>query len=544
MALVHTEFIGRYRVVGTLGQGSMGRVYLADDPGLGIKVAIKFIKRDNMLENEVILARFRREAALGARTRHPNIVAIYDVGQDANHGPYLVMEYVDGRELLEILREGTASIAEKLDWLQQAAKALRCAHEGGIIHRDVKPANILVSRSGQAKLIDFGVAKVMGGPLAARSTDPEPEADLLADKHATAWGLLSVTGSQGSDEPHLEVLTSHGSQESQVTPEGQEQEPDFAAEDHQSDGLTQVGALIGTPSYTAPELMTGANPSPQTDDFAFAVTAYQTLLAQLPFKGRGTRDTLEKIRDAEIEFPAGVDLKLRRVFLRALAKQPRDRYPDLEAFMQDLYAAHGMQPATQAPTPMPATSRPLSRASLSALPPLKTRVRWLAWIGGGLALLVLASLGLNGWLASRSGLEELTVHTDPTGASVYVDGQYLGQSPLDRVTLPAAGRRLRVLKKHYRSVERSLTPEDGFISLVMELAPYNLKVETDPSGAEILLDGHPAGVSPTVLKRVPGKGEHILQLHVQGFTTKLIKLDPLRPPRGPITLDPESSLVP
>ena len=229
MAMTHTESIGRYRVVGTLGQGAMGRVYLADDPGLGMKVAIKLIKRDNMLENEVILARFRREAALGARIRHPNIIAIHDVGHDINHGPYMVMEYVDGRELAEILKEGSATIPEKLDWLRQIAKALRCAHEGGIIHRDVKPANILVSRDGQAKLIDFGVAKVMGSQLSAQGNSPNslkslstdvdapdslPEAELLTDKYATAWGLLSAAGAQDSDEPHLEVLTSHGDQES------------------------------------------------------------------------------------------------------------------------------------------------------------------------------------------------------------------------------------------------------------------------------------------------------------------------------------------
>src|SRR5512141_2414667 len=206
MAMPHTESIGRYRVVGTLGQGAMGRVYLADDPGLGMKVAVKLIKRDNMLENEVILARFRREAALGARIRHPNIVAIYDVGQDINHGPYMVMEYVDGQELAVILKQGAASTAQKLDWLRQVSKGLRCAHEGGIVHRDVKPANILVSRDGQAKLIDFGVAKVMGGELAAQGQPPAaartpteaqgmpPEAELMSEKYATAWGLLSIAG--------------------------------------------------------------------------------------------------------------------------------------------------------------------------------------------------------------------------------------------------------------------------------------------------------------------------------------------------------------
>ncbi|MBL0313239.1 MAG: serine/threonine protein kinase [Holophagaceae bacterium] len=304
MAMVHTESIGRYRVVGTLGQGAMGRVYLAEDPGLGMKVAIKLIKRDNMLENEVILARFRREAVLGARIRHPNIVAIHDVGQDINHGPYMVMEYVDGRELADVLKEGLASTSEKLDWLRQTAKALRCAHEGGIIHRDVKPANILVSRDGQAKLIDFGVAKVMGSALAVQGaapnalaapnasveeSGPPPEAELMSEKYATAWGMLSVAGAPPNDESHLEILTSSGEQGS--NPSEEDKNGNLNQEDHAKNGLTQMGALIGTPSYTAPELLGGQGPSPQTDDFAFAVTAFQSLLGQLPFgvKGLGRR---------------------------------------------------------------------------------------------------------------------------------------------------------------------------------------------------------------------------------------------------------------
>lgn len=548
MAMVHTESIGRYRVVGTLGQGAMGRVYLADDPGLGMKVAVKLIKRDNMLENEVILARFRREAALGARIRHTNIVAIYDVGHDINHGPYMVMEYVDGRELAEILKEGSATTAEKLDWLRQIAKALRCAHQGGIIHRDVKPANILVSRDGQAKLIDFGVAKVMGIQLAIPGIPPGgpeapgagagpseslPEAELLADKYATAWGLLSAAGAQNSDEPHLEVLTSHGAQDSEPTGgEAQAQR-----EDHQKDELTQFGALIGTPSYTAPELLSGASSSPQTDDFAFAVTAFQTLLRQLPFRGPGTRETLEHIRAGMVEFPMDVTPSLQAVFEKALALDPRERYADPDAFVSDLYRACGVDD----PAPEVKTPRPQSRSSIPTNLSARHVIPWVKWIGGGLAVLVVLGIGLDLWLASPNGLEEITIHTEPAGASVYVDGVYLGQAPLDRITLSEPGRRLRVVKKRYRTVERHLTPEDGFVSLVLELAPYDLKVETEPAGAEILLDGKSVGASPMLLKRVPGKGEHTLEVRMPGFVPRTIKLDALRPNREPVKLDPEGA---
>lgn len=547
MAMVPTESIGRYRVVGTLGQGAMGRVYLAEDPGLGMKVAIKLIKRDNMLENEVILARFRREAVLGARIRHPNIVAIYDVGQDINHGPYMVMEYVDGRELADILKEGFATLGEKLDWLRQIAKALRCAHEGGIIHRDVKPANILVGRDGQAKLIDFGVAKVMGSEFSVQGYSPSapkvlstngetpgalPEAELLADKHATAWGLLSVAGAQNSDEPHLELLSSGGNQ----TREPSDGEGIQNQVDHQQSGLTQMGALIGTPAYTAPELLNGQGPSPQTDDFAFAVTAFQTLLGQLPFKARGTRETLEQIRLGSVEFPMDVPSRLQLVFEKALAHDSQNRYADLDALMSALYlACHLEQPVVEVKSP-----QSHSRSSLPLILPPRHVLPLMKWIGGGLGVLLLLGLGLDRWLAASSGLEEITIHTEPPGASVYVDGAFLGQAPLDRITLSQPGRHLTVLKKHYRTVERSLSPEDGFVSLVLDLAPYDMKVETEPSGAEIWLDGKAMGNSPAHLKRVSGKGDHSLEVRMKGFISKTLSLDPLRLPQEPIRLDPET----
>ena len=542
MAMVPTEFIGRYRVVGTLGQGAMGRVYLAEDPGLGMKVAVKLIKRDNMLENEVILARFRREAALGARIRHPNIVAIHDVGQDINHGPYMVMEYVDGRELADVLKEGFASIPEKLDWLLQTARALRCAHEAGIIHRDVKPANILVSRDGQAKLIDFGVARVMGSEFAAQAmsnrqgSQPPPEAELMSEKYATAWGMLSAVGAHDSEDPHLEILTSSGEQNTKAEPEHQDGNLD--RENHSDHDLTQMGALIGTPSYTAPELLDGQGPSPQTDDFAFAVTAFQSLFGQLPFRGRATRETLGLIRAGAVEYPPNVNPALRRVFEKALALDPRARYPDLDAIVKDLYSACGVeQPPTGA-----RTSRSHSRASLPAARPIHRVIPWLKAIGVSLAVLLLMGIGLDRWLAASSGLEEITVHTEPAGASVYVDGVYLGQAPLEHISLSQPGRHLRVVKKHYRSVDRSLAPEDGFVSLVLELAPYDLNVDTEPAGAEILLDGKSMGNSPALLKHVPGAGDHSLELRLNGFAAKTIKLDPLRSQGELIRLDPETPM--
>jgi hypothetical protein len=360
----------------------------------------------------------------------------------------------------------------------------------------------------------------------------------MSEKYATAWGMLSAVGAHDSEDPHLEILTSSGEQNTNADQENHDGNLD--RENHSDNDLTQMGALIGTPSYTAPELLEGEGPSPQTDDFAFAVTAFQSLFGQLPFKGRVTRETLAQIRAGDVEYPPNVNPALRRVFEKALALDPRSRYPDLDAIVKDLYSACGVEePATEA-----RTSRSHSRSSLPAAGPVRRVIPWLKVIGLSLAVLLPLGIGLDRWLAASSGLEEITVHTEPAGASVYVDGVYLGQAPLERISLSQPGRHLRVVKKHYRSVDRALAPEDGFVSLVLELAPYDLNVETEPAGAEILLDGKPVGISPALLKHIPGRREHTLKVQMKGFIPKTIVLDPLRLQREPIRLDPETSPEP
>jgi hypothetical protein len=235
-----------------------------------------------------------------------------------------------------------------------------------------------------------------------------------------------------------------------------------------------------------------------------------------------------------------IPTKLQLVFEKALSLEPRNSYADLDAFVSDLYRASDMeQPPAEVKTP-----RPPSRSGIPVVVSARHVIPWVKWIGGGLAVLLVLGIGLDLWLAAPSGLEEITVHTEPPGASVYVDGVYLGQAPLDRITLSEPGRRLRVVKKRYRSIDRHLTSQDGFVSLVMEFAPYDLKVESEPAGAEIWLDGKHVGTSPAVLKRVPGKGEHSLELRLGGFVPKTVKLDPLRLPREPFQLELEPSSDP
>ncbi|MBW2542648.1 MAG: serine/threonine protein kinase [Deltaproteobacteria bacterium] len=160
--------IGRYRVERLLGAGSMGNVYLAHDADLDRPVAVKTL-RDLALDADtkaVFLSRFQNEAKAAARLHHPNIVQIFDVGNDPEVGPYLVFEYVEGHTLKEELKkQGPLPRERLLEVARQVGDALATAHVAGVIHRDLKPENLLITGNGQVKLADFGIARVPNADL-------------------------------------------------------------------------------------------------------------------------------------------------------------------------------------------------------------------------------------------------------------------------------------------------------------------------------------------------------------------------------------------
>ena len=155
--------IGRYEVKRVLGHGAMGIVFLAFDPLLKRPLAIKTV-RDAGADQESTLLRFQREAQISARLNHPNIVTVHDVGQDAEAGPFLAMEFIDGLPLSELIQQGIPT-ETAMHLLLQGMSALQAAEQAGITHRDVKPANILVSHDGRLKLTDFGIARSEGTRL-------------------------------------------------------------------------------------------------------------------------------------------------------------------------------------------------------------------------------------------------------------------------------------------------------------------------------------------------------------------------------------------
>jgi serine/threonine-protein kinase len=164
--------VGRYKIVSELGRGAMGAVYRATDPKLDRTVAIKMISSAMGAgdDRQETLARFEREARVSARLQHPNVVAVYDVGAEGDE-LYLVMELIEGEDISHKLARGEfPSIPEALDYIAQAADALSAAHEAGIIHRDIKPGNLLVTTKGRVKVSDFGVAKAVGEKTDLTST--------------------------------------------------------------------------------------------------------------------------------------------------------------------------------------------------------------------------------------------------------------------------------------------------------------------------------------------------------------------------------------
>src|SRR5213083_2128030 len=265
--LLNMLFDGRYRIIRKLGSGGMANVYLAEDQELGRRVAIKILN-DRHAGDEQFVERFRREAKNAASLSHPNIVSIYDRGE-AEGTYYIAMEYLDGRSLKElIVARGPAPVHVAIDYARQILAAVRFAHRNGIVHRDIKPHNVLVDAEDRLKVTDFGIAR--SGP------------------------------SQ----------------------------------------MTEAGSIIGTAQYLSPEQARGAPVDQRSDLYSVGVVLYELLTGTVPFSGSTPLEIAMKHRSSTPEPPsrkrAEVPRELDLVVLRALAKDPGDRYHSAEEMDADL----------------------------------------------------------------------------------------------------------------------------------------------------------------------------------------------------------------
>ncbi len=195
MTLAAHSHIGPYRIVSMIGRGGMGEVYRARDTRLGRDVAIKMLLTESE-RNPAFRARLEREARAVAALNHPHICTIYDVGREGTID-YIVFEYIAGETLAAILRRGALVLNHTLEYAVQMADSLAAAHEAGVIHRDLKPGNIIIDPAGAVKILDFGLAKFRDGHILSRESTATALPDVIQTIEGTIVGTLNYMSPAG-----------------------------------------------------------------------------------------------------------------------------------------------------------------------------------------------------------------------------------------------------------------------------------------------------------------------------------------------------------
>lgn len=269
--------VGFYQIVRELGRGGMGVVYLAEDTRLDRQVAIKALPPE-LASDPVRLERFEREAKTLATLNHPNLAGIYGV-EEQDGARYLILEYVAGESLGDVLDRGPLPVQDALEYAVQIAAGVEAAHDAGIIHRDLKPANIVITPDGIAKVLDFGLARIDEGGSSSGTLDAE---------------TLSMQRAQHS--PTIE------------------------------------GAILGTAAYMSPEQARGRRVDKRTDIWSFGVVLYEMLTGASPFRGETASDSIGAVLHKGIDLsglPAGMPTGVVRVLERCLERDKNQRYRDI-----------------------------------------------------------------------------------------------------------------------------------------------------------------------------------------------------------------------
>jgi len=268
MALTSGTKLGPYEIQSPLGAGGMGEVYRARDTRLNRDVAIKILPASFSSDPDR-LQRFAQESRAAAALNHPNILSIYDIGEDRG-APYVVSELLEGETLRDRLRNGALASRKAIDYAQQIARGLAAAHEKGIVHRDLKPENLFITHDGRAKILDFGLAKFT-----------RPEADL------------------SDDAPTVQVAT-------------------------------EAGMVLGTAGYMSPEQVRGKPADSRSDIFSFGAILYEMLSGKRAFHGDSAADTMSAILKEEpadlSETNRNVSPALERIVRHCLEKSPAERF--------------------------------------------------------------------------------------------------------------------------------------------------------------------------------------------------------------------------
>src|SRR5579863_9699272 len=278
--------ISHYRILEMLGGGGMGVVYKAEDTRLHRTVALKFLPEDTA-QDPAALERFRREAQTASGLNHPNICTIYDVGEE-NGTAFIAMEFIDGQTLKHRIEGKAMRLGEMLDIAIPIADALSAAHAGGIVHRDIKPANIFISRSGQTKVLDFGLAKFTAEKQLARE-------ETVAGSMPTAV---------------------------------------------QQQMLTSPGAAVGTVAYMSPEQAMGEELDGRTDLFSLGIVLYEMSTGKQAFSGSTTAAVFDAILHRQpppaVRINASLPPRLEEIISKSLENDAMMRYQSASDFRVDL----------------------------------------------------------------------------------------------------------------------------------------------------------------------------------------------------------------
>ena len=358
-----TIFAGRYRLERKLGGGGMADVWLAEDQELGRKVAIKML-HDRYANDTQFVERFRREATHAAGLSHPNVVSIFDRGE-AGGSYFIVMEYVEGRTLKElIVTRGPCPVPVAISYVRQVLAALRYAHRNGIVHRDIKPHNVLVDHEGRVKVADFGIARA------------------------------------GSSQ------------------------------------MTEAGSIIGTAQYLSPEQARGAPVDESSDLYSTGILLFELLTGKVPFTGETPVEIamkhLSQVPPAPSSIRSEVPHDLDLVVLRALAKEPADRYRSAKEMDRDLELVgrgDAVGPETEEAATMVLRGESTAETSVQPGPAgyggderyrayegqVKTGRAWWPWLVAAAAAI---ALGIGGWLLYDNIRDQIDAN-EPVAVNIY-----------------------------------------------------------------------------------------------------------------------------
>ncbi len=463
--------VSHYRVVEKIGEGGMGEVFLAEDSSLHRRVALKFLPSE-MQRDAAAHKRFMREAHSAAALDHPYICSIHEVGESEGRG-FIVMEYIDGVTLKDRLAQGPLPLKEAVQIALEVAEALAAAHTRGIVHRDIKPGNIMLTRTGHAKVMDFGLAK--------------------------------------------QVIPSGGieSQEQTLT------------------ALTREGSTVGTLAYMSPEQLRGEAVDARSDIFSFGVVLYEMVAGAHPFRKKTGMDTasaiLTSLPQPLSQLLPGLPRRLQHLVTRALEKESASRYSSAHEIVEELRKCQEelLAPETRRPSlefllrhaRRPRTAVPVSIVLL-AIGLLGTwafkrqsRTRWArdvvlpeierqieendVW--RNLAVPYSLAEKAEAVIPHDPKLQALfskcsvrmTVRTEPPGAKISFkeyetpesEWRFLGISPIEKIRVPIGIFRWKIEKEGYETVSAAAASWDTNIGRHDIILPYELQRVLDRKGS-------------------------------------------------------------